>query len=196
MAEPIVISIDAMGGDNAPETVIEGVKLASEKQENVFFLLFGDERQIAPLARAKGLPESAYKIYHTDEVIKADEKPSAAVRYGRNSSMWKAIYSVRTGESKAVVSAGNTGAFMAMSKICLGTIAGVDRPALAAMMPSPPMVHSWIWLKHPIFSNEGWYPACHPVFWLSGLIFTMLKGIHGPGAIIQRECAVPIRVST
>ena len=136
MAEPIVISIDAMGGDNAPEAVIEGVKLASEKQENVFFLLFGDERQIATLARAKGLPESAYKIYHTDEVIKADEKPSAAVRYGRNSSMWKAIYAVRTGESKAVVSAGNTGAFMAMSKICLGTIAGVDRPALAAMMPT------------------------------------------------------------
>ncbi len=136
MAEPIVISIDAMGGDNAPETVIEGVKLASEKQKDVFFLLFGDEQQIAPLARAKGLPESVYKIYHTDEVIKADEKPSAAVRYGRNSSMWKAIYAVRTGEAKAVVSAGNTGAFMAMSKICLGTIAGVDRPALAAMMPT------------------------------------------------------------
>ncbi len=136
MAEPIIISIDVMGGDKAPEMVIEGVKLASEKQKDIFFLLFGDERQIAPLAKAKGLPETVYKIYHTDEVIKADEKPSAAVRYGRNSSMWKAIYSVRSGEAKAVVSAGNTGAFMAMSKICLGTIAGVDRPALAAMMPT------------------------------------------------------------
>ncbi len=136
MADPIVISIDVMGGDNAPETVVEGVKLASEKQKDVFFLLFGDERRIAPVAKSKGLPESVYKIYHTDEIIKADEKPSAAVRYGRNSSMWKAIYAVRTGEAKAVVSAGNTGAFMAISKICLGTIAGVDRPALAAMMPT------------------------------------------------------------
>ena len=136
MKERVVISIDAMGGDTAPRTVIEGVKLASDKHSNVFFLLFGDERQIAPLAKEAGLSDDSYKIYHTDQVIKADEKPSQAVRYGRESSMWKAIYAVRTGEASAVVSGGNTGALMAMSKICLGTIAGLDRPAIAAIMPT------------------------------------------------------------
>ncbi len=136
MVDATVISIDAMGGDNAPVSVIEGVKRASEEHPETFFLLFGDELKIAPLAKEKGLSESVYKIYHTTETVRADDKPSAAVRYGRNTSMFKAIYSVRTGEAKAVVSAGNTGAFMAMSKICLGTIAGVDRPALAAVLPT------------------------------------------------------------
>jgi len=136
MAERLVISIDAMGGDNAPDTVIAGVKKAHEKYPDVFFLLFGDETRISALAEQNGLDKQAYQIYHTTSVIKPDDKPSAAVRYGRESSMWKAIYSVRTGEAAAVVSAGNTGALMAMSKICLGTMAGVDRPAIAAIMPT------------------------------------------------------------
>ncbi|MBE6449709.1 MAG: phosphate acyltransferase PlsX [Alphaproteobacteria bacterium] len=136
MTDRLVISIDAMGGDNAPETVIAGVKLAHEKYPDVFFLLYGDEARIEALAEQNGLDKQAYRVYHTTQVIKADEKPSAAVRYGRESSMWKAIYAVRTGEASAVVSAGNTGALMAMSKICLGTMAGVDRPAIAAIMPT------------------------------------------------------------
>lgn len=136
MADRLVISIDAMGGDNAPETVIAGVKLAHEKYPDVFFLLYGDESKIEALAQQNGLDKQAYRVYHTSQVIKADEKPSAAVRYGRESSMWKAIYAVRSGEASAVVSAGNTGALMAMSKICLGTMAGVDRPAIAAIMPT------------------------------------------------------------
>ncbi len=136
MADRLVISIDAMGGDNAPESVIAGVKLAHEKYPDVFFLLYGDEAQIEPLAEQNGLDKQAYRVYHTTQIVKADEKPSAAVRYCRESSMWKAIYAVRTGEASAVVSAGNTGALMAMSKICLGTMAGVDRPAIAAVMPT------------------------------------------------------------
>lgn len=136
MEKRLVISIDAMGGDNAPETVIEGVKIAQAKYPQAFFLLFGDEVLLKGLCQEKGLSEQSYEIYHTTQTVKADEKPSTAIRYGRESSMWKAIYSVRTGESAAVVSAGNTGAFMAMSKICLGTIAGLDRPALAAVMPT------------------------------------------------------------
>jgi len=136
VADRLVISIDAMGGDNAPESVIAGVKLAHEKYPNVFFLLYGDEAQIQTLAEQYDLDKQAYRVYHTTQTIKADEKPSAAVRYGRESSMWKAIYAVRTGEASAVVSGGNTGALMAMSKICLGTMAGVDRPAIAAIMPT------------------------------------------------------------
>ena len=136
MADKIVISIDAMGGDKAPEVVIEGIRLALQKHTDVFFLLFGDEKRLAPLCRLAKLDETCYRIYHTEQVVKGDEKPSHAVRYGHESSMWKAIYAVRRGEASAVVSAGNTGALMAMSKIILGTIAGVDRPAIAAVMPT------------------------------------------------------------
>lgn len=136
MTDTLVISVDAMGGDYAPRSVMEGVAMAAAKDPSVFFLIFGDENQVFPLAREFGLKQDRFKVHHTTQVIKGDDKPSAAVRSGRESSMWKAIMSVRNGYSKAVVSAGNTGALMAMSKICLGTLSGIDRPAIAAVLPS------------------------------------------------------------
>ncbi|MBR4931598.1 MAG: phosphate acyltransferase PlsX [Alphaproteobacteria bacterium] len=136
MSNTLVISIDAMGGDNAPEAVIEGVARVAKKDDSVFFFLFGDEDKIKKLADINRLPDNRYKIHHTTDVIKGDAKPSIAIRSGRESSMWKAIMSVRNGYSKAVVSAGNTGALMAMSKICLGTLSGIDRPAIAGVMPA------------------------------------------------------------
>lgn len=136
MSETLVISIDAMGGDNAPQSVIEGVSLVAKKEPSVFFFLYGDEAQIKKLADEYKIPDTRYKIHHTTDVIRGDAKPSIAIRSGRESSMWKAIMSVRNGYSKAVVSAGNTGALMAMSKICLGTLPGIDRPAIAAVLPT------------------------------------------------------------
>ncbi len=136
MSETLVISIDAMGGDNAPQSVIEGVSLVAKKEPSVFFFLYGDETQIKKLADEYKIPDTRYKIHHTTDVIRGDAKPSIAIRSGRESSMWKAIMSVRNGYSKAVVSAGNTGALMAMSKICLGTLPGIDRPAIAAVLPT------------------------------------------------------------
>ena len=136
MEKQLVISIDAMGGDFAPRSVLEGLVLAIKKHKNLFFFLFGNEEILVPLAKEVGLPEGCYKIHHTPHVIKATDKPSHAIRTGRESSMWQAIMAVRNGYAKAVVSAGNTGALMAMSKICLGTIAGIDRPAIAALLPS------------------------------------------------------------
>ena len=136
MSDTLVISVDAMGGDNAPDAIIEGVAIAAKKHSNVFFFLYGDEEQIKPLIEKYGLADDRYKIHHTTAVVKADDKPSVAIRSGRESSMWKAIMSVRNGYAKAVVSAGNTGALMAMSKICLGTLAGIDRPAIAAILPT------------------------------------------------------------
>lgn len=136
MSDTIVISIDAMGGDNAPAAIIEGVSLAGKKNQDTFFFLYGDEEKLMPLTEYYKIPSTQFKIHHTTDVIKADDKPSVAIRSGRESSMWKAIMSVRNGYSKAVVSAGNTGALMAMSKICLGTLAGIDRPAIAAILPS------------------------------------------------------------
>ena len=136
MSETLVISIDAMGGDNAPQSVIEGISRVDKKEPSVFFFLFGDEAQIKKLADEYKLPDTCYKIHHTTDVISGDAKPSVAIRSGRESSMWKAIMSVRNGYSKAVISAGNTGALMAMSKICLGTLPGIERPAIAAVLPT------------------------------------------------------------
>ena len=136
MSDTLVISIDAMGGDNAPAAVIEGVARVAKTDPSVFFFLYGDEAKIMPLTQRFGLASDRFKIHHTTQIVRADDKPSAAIRNGRESSMWKAIMSVRNGYAGAVVSAGNTGALMAMSKICLGTLAGIDRPAIAAILPS------------------------------------------------------------
>ncbi|MBQ4472078.1 MAG: phosphate acyltransferase PlsX [Alphaproteobacteria bacterium] len=136
MDKQIVISIDAMGGDFAPRSVLEGVAIAAKKHKDLFFFLFGNEEVLTPIIKEVGLPETRYKIHHTTHVIKGTDKPSHAIRTGRESSMWQAIMAVRNGYAKAVVSAGNTGALMAMSKICLGMIPGIDRPAIAAILPS------------------------------------------------------------
>ncbi len=136
MSDTLIISIDAMGGDFAPESVIDGVSRVARTDADVFFFLFGDEDKLVPLAEKYHLKSDRFKIHHTTQVIKGDDKPSAAVRNGRDSSMFKAIMSVRNGYAKAVVSAGNTGALMAMSKICLGTLSGIDRPAIAAVLPT------------------------------------------------------------
>ncbi|NCB50055.1 MAG: phosphate acyltransferase PlsX [Alphaproteobacteria bacterium] len=132
----LVIAVDTMGGDHAPSSVIEGVKKAQKENPDVFFLLYGDKNKVAPYLEKYRLDDTMYKFYHTEDVVSSDAKPSVAVRTGRKSSLWKAIYAVRSGEAQAVVSAGNTGAFMAMSKICLGMIANIDRPALTAIVPS------------------------------------------------------------
>lgn len=136
MSETLIISIDAMGGDHAPESVLEGVSQVAKEDPSVFFFLYGDEARLRPLAERFGLKQERFRIHHTATVIKPDDKPSAAIRSGRESSMWKAIMSVRNGYAKAVVSAGNTGVLMAMSKICLGMLPGIDRPAIAAILPS------------------------------------------------------------
>lgn len=136
MGDTLIISVDAMGGDNAPEAIIEGVARVAQEDPSVFFFLYGDETCLLPLVDRFGLKSERFKIHHTTSVVKADDKPSAAIRSGRESSMWQAIMSVRNGYAKAIVSAGNTGALMAMSKICLGTLPGIDRPAIAAVMPT------------------------------------------------------------
>ena len=136
MEKQTVISIDAMGGDFAPRSVLEGVAMAAKKHKDLFFFLFGNEEILTPIIHEVGLDQSRYKIHHTTQVIKGTDKPSQAIRTGRESSMWQAIMAVRNGYAKAVVSSGNTGALMAMSKICLGMLPGIDRPAIAAILPS------------------------------------------------------------
>ena len=130
------MSVDAMGGDEAPHMVIEGIDLLAARLPNVRFLLFGDEPQLAPLLERFSHAKQACEVRHTPQIIKSDDKPAAALRSGRESSMRLAINAVSDGEAAGVVSAGNTGALMAIAKFVLKTLPGIDRPAIASYLPT------------------------------------------------------------
>jgi phosphate acyltransferase len=136
MATPGTISLDAMGGDQGPAVVVPGAALALERHPDVRFLLFGNEKRIALYLAAHPELADHCKIIHTDTVVEMQDKPSQAVRRGRASSMWLAIEAVQKGEADFVVSAGNTGALMAMSKLVLKTMPGIERPAIAGQWPT------------------------------------------------------------
>lgn len=130
------LAIDAMGGDNAPHAIIAGARLALRKNPDLSFQFHGDETVITPvLAKMRDLKEVS-TIVHTAHSIAMDEKPSVALRKGRKSSMRQAIDAVSRGEASAIVSAGNTGALMAMSKIVFRTLKGIERPAITAFVPA------------------------------------------------------------
>src|SRR5712692_7019361 len=136
MSDRITIAIDAMGGDRAPAMVLSGADIALERHPGAQFLLFGDSAQITPLlARLPRLAGTA-TVHHTDEAVADDAKPSQALRSGRQSSMRLAIDAVAEGRADGVVSAGNTGALMAMAKFALKMLPGIDRPAIASFFPT------------------------------------------------------------
>ncbi|MBR1734010.1 MAG: phosphate acyltransferase PlsX [Alphaproteobacteria bacterium] len=127
------IAIDAMGGDNAPESVIKGIS-RFDKNSGCHFIIFGDENKIAPYKKL--IPSNvSHEFRHTDIVITSDMEVMSALRLGKKSSMGLAIQSVQSGESVAVISSGNTGLYMALAKIILKTIEGIDRPAIATLIP-------------------------------------------------------------
>jgi len=136
VSQSVNIAIDAMGGDHAPGIVIDGCALSLERNPNTKFLLFGDEAEMRPfLARHKALAEAS-EVHHTPDAVPMDAKPAQAVRQGRKSSMAMAITAVKVKRAQAIISAGSTGALMAMSKIQLRTFPGVGRPAIAAIWPT------------------------------------------------------------
>ena len=137
MANEMIISLDAMGGDKGPSTVLHGAKIALERNPDLRFQLYGDQTEInASLAEFPSLLDVS-EIFHCEVTIAMDEKPSKALRKGRfKSGMWQAIEAVKNGKAHACVSAGNTGALMALSKFCLRTQAGITRPAMAAIWPT------------------------------------------------------------
>lgn len=132
----LVIAIDAMGGDHAPDSVIAGIKSVEKQHSDVRFLIFGDEAKVRPFIDKYQLNADRYQFVHTPDYVASDEKPSTAVRSGRNSSLWLAIDSVKKGQAAAVVSSGNTGALMAFSKLILGTMPGIHRPAIVTILPT------------------------------------------------------------
>jgi len=133
----LTIALDAMGGDLGPATVIPGAALSAVRHPGYRYLLFGDRARIAPLLESQPKLKTRFEIRHTDVQVAMDDKPSQALRRGRGkSSMWQAIDAVRRGEAQAAVSAGNTGALMAMARFVLKTLPGVSRPAIAAIWPT------------------------------------------------------------
>lgn len=131
-----IIAIDAMGGDHAPKASIDGVARAAQRFPDTQFLIYGDSSQIQALLDEHNVPSSRYEIHHCDEVITGDMKPTAALRSSKNSSMRLAIEAVKNGDAHGVVSAGNTGAYMALAKVIVKTLDGIDRPAIAGVMPT------------------------------------------------------------
>lgn len=137
MAHTLTVSLDAMGGDHGPEVVLAGAAAALQRKPDLRFILYGDEQAVRKeLARHARLA-AASRIVHCEVSISMNDKPSQALRRGRwKSGMWQAIEAVRNGEADVCVSAGNTGALMAMAKFCLRTMAGIERPAMAALWPT------------------------------------------------------------
>ena len=135
-SRPIWIAIDAMGGDGGPAAMIEGAAIAATSDQRLHVRLYGDSGRIeAEVARFPVLSQRS-SVVHAAHVISGEDKPSQAIRRSKDSSMGLCIAAVKAGDVGAAVSAGNTGALMAMSKLALRTMPGIDRPALAALLPT------------------------------------------------------------
>jgi glycerol-3-phosphate acyltransferase PlsX len=135
MSRNPVLAVDAMGGDQAPEMVIAGLEIAAIRFPQAKFMIFGDSARLEPLLAGTKRLRALATLHQAGDVISGDMKPTAALRL-RDSSLRRAIDAVMSGEAAGVVSAGNTGALLALSKIVLKTIPGIDRPAMAAIAPS------------------------------------------------------------
>ena len=136
MSKPVRLSIDVMGGDSAPGIVMDGIAEALTRYPDVRYILFGRAPDIQTYLDQNIKLKNSCELQHTDSVITGEQKVSQAIRKGRNSSMWKAVEAVKDGFADGVVSAGNTGALMAMSKLNLRMLPGIDRPAICSLFPS------------------------------------------------------------
>jgi phosphate acyltransferase len=137
MSQTVRIALDAMGGDHGPAVVIAGAALALTRRPDSKFLFFGQTEQVAPLLAKYPALQAASRLVHADVAVRMADKPSQALRSGRRrSSMWLAIDAVKKKDADMVVSAGNTGALMAMSKFELKMLTGIERPAIAALWPT------------------------------------------------------------
>ena len=125
-----------MGGDIGPEAVVPGAAISAVRHPNLSFILFGDERRIEPVLAKHAALAGRCRIMHTDGAIGMHDKPSSAIRRGKGTSMWLALEAVQRGEAAVAVSAGNTGALMALARLLLRPVADIERPAIAALWPT------------------------------------------------------------
>ena len=154
MSEKITISLDAMGGDNAPLSVIEGASLIAESRQNLFFLFFGDKKKLSAIIKKYRNLDNRYELIHTKDVIGDEQAPSIAFRKGKASSMRKAIDAVKEGRAQACISAGNTGALMVTAKMVLRMLDKIERPAIIGIFPNIK--------KTPVILDLGANTECKP----------------------------------
>jgi len=135
MSDLIKIAVDAMGGDDAPKKIINGIIHNHKNYKSNFFIIFGNEKEIIPHINNK-IDKKFYKIVNTENYVKSTDSPLEAAKKGKNTSMWLAIESVKNKEADIVISAGNTGALLVIAKLNLKMIENIDKPALSALWPN------------------------------------------------------------
>ena len=135
MSDMIKIAVDAMGGDGSPKKVIDGIIHNHKSNDGIFYKIFGDKEKIVQLINEK-IDKEFYEIIHTKNVVKSTDSPLEGAKRGKDTSMWLAIESVKKKEADIVVSAGNTGALLVISKLNLKMIENIDKPALSALWPN------------------------------------------------------------
>ena len=136
MSNKVKIAIDAMGGENSPKKIIEGIEISLKSSQENFFYLFGQKNILEKKIYKNKLIQKYCEIINTKDIILDDESPLGAAKRGKESSMWKAIESLKKKDTHISLSAGNTGAMLVMSRLLLKTIVGISKPALAALWPS------------------------------------------------------------
>ncbi len=135
MNKIIKIAVDAMGGDSSPKKVIDGINHHFKNNKNSFYQIFGDKDKILGCIK-EDLPTSSFEVIHTTDIVKGTDSPLEGAKRGKNTSMWLAIQSVKEKKSDIVISAGNTGALLVISKLNLKMIENIDKPALSALWPN------------------------------------------------------------
>ena len=136
MNKPIVIAVDAMGGDNSPKKIIDGIELYFQKNKSIHYKLFGDKNLIEQSLKNKKIDTQNYEIIHTNDNVKDEDTALTAAKRGKNTSMWLSIESVKNKKSDVVISAGNTGALFVIAKLNLDMIYNIDKPALSGLWPN------------------------------------------------------------
>ena len=131
----IKIAVDAMGGDNSPKKIIDGIIHNHQSNKEVCYKIFGDQNKISEIIKDK-INKDFFEIVHTEDIVKSADSPLEGAKRGKNTSMWLAIESVKKKEADIVVSAGNTGALLVISKLNLKMIENIDKPALSALWPN------------------------------------------------------------
>ena len=135
MSDMIKIAVDAMGGDNSPKKIIDGIIHNHQSNKEVCYKIFGDQNKISEIIKDK-INKDFFEIFHTEDIVKSADSPLEGAKRGKNTSMWLAIESVKKKEADIVVSAGNTGALLVISKLNLKMIENIDKPALSALWPN------------------------------------------------------------
>ena len=135
MTKLITIAVDAMGGDDSPKKIVEGVILHYKKSKNTFYKIFGDTNILNKIVPSS-LPKEVYELNHTNESVKDTDTPLSGAKKGKNTSMWLAIESVKNKQSDIVISAGNTGALFVIAKLNFKMIENIDKPALSGLWPN------------------------------------------------------------